>query len=199
MDSKSFTPIWKSISDFLYEEEANIDRKKIISVGTMLALAAILMGSDALASHRSHRSHSSHSSSSHGNGHNNHSSHQSHVSTHGSHSSTHSSHASSSHSSHGSSIHSNHASHSSEPAHVNHSSLPDHSAHSSHSSGSTSHTSHASASSVNTPTHSNSGVSNTIPDNTGTTTPDVTPEGVIDIRTPLTPPDSPLMNGEGGN
>lgn len=185
MDSNSFAPIWKSISDFLYEEEANIDRKKIISVGTMLALAAILMSSNALASHRSHRSsHSSHSSSSHGNGHNNHYSHQSHVS---------------SHSSHASSSHSNHASHSSEPAHVNHSSLPDHSAHSSHSSGSTSHTSHASASSVNTPTHSNSGVSNTIPDNTGTTTPDVTPEGVIDIRTPLTPPDSPLMNGEGGN
>lgn len=193
MDSNSFAPIWKSISDFLYEEEANIDRKKIISVGTMLALAAILMGSDALAAHGSHRSsHSSHSSSSHGNGHNNHYSHQSHVSSH-------SSHVSSSHSSHGSSTHSNHASHSSEPAHVNHSSLPDHSAHSSHSSGSTSHTSHASASSVNTPTHSNSGVSNTVPDNTGTTTPDVTPEGVIDIRTPLTPPDSPLMNGEGGN
>ena len=32
----------KAISDFLYEEEANISRKKLISVGTLLAIATIL-------------------------------------------------------------------------------------------------------------------------------------------------------------
>ena len=160
----SFNHIIKSISDFLYEEEANIDRKKIISVGTMLALAAIFMATDVFAKHGSHSSHSSHSS---------------HVSGSG-------------HSSHSSSYHTNHGSHESHESHESHAS---------HESSYATHTSHASAvrNIYTAPTHSNSGAAS-IYDGTSGTAPNAiepteVPEGVIDIRIPLTPPDSPLMNG----
>ena len=105
MKKPSFPVIDRSISDFLMEEEANISRKKILSVGTMLILVTLFLSTNVFAKHSSHRSHSSHSShvSGHLSGHQSHSSHQSHES-----------HVSSSyHSSHSSSVHSNHASHSS--------------------------------------------------------------------------------------
>lgn len=157
--------VLQSISDYLYEEEANIDRRKIISIGTILALATIFMATDAFAKHGSHSSHSSHGS-------------------HGSHSS----HASSSHSS-GHSNHSNHASHES------------HESHASHSSSTAYHYSHASSThSSGLPIHSNSGSASIEGGggNTGAVGPsdDVIEGGMIDIRIPLTPPDSPLMGGE---
>lgn len=162
MSQDNLEKFLQSISDYLYEEEANIDRRKIISIGTMLALAAILMATDAFAKHSSHSSHKSHSS--------------------------HISHGSSSHSS-GHSNHSNHSSHESHESHASHSSSNAH--HYSHSS---------SAHSSGAASHSNSGSSSAGNGNTsgGTTGPsdDVIEGGMIDIRVPLTPPDSPLMGGE---
>lgn len=101
-----FPEIQKSIQNYLYEEEGNITRNKLLMVGSLAVLMSVLFALDASAghsSHRSHSSHSSHSSGSHSSGHVSHASHQSHTS-----STTHSSHASSTHSSHGSSAaHSN--------------------------------------------------------------------------------------------
>lgn len=157
MAEEKMNPILKSISDYLYEEEANIDRKKIISIGTILALATFFMAADAFAKHGSHESHGSHGSHSSGSGY---------------------------HSSHASSFHSNHGSHES------------HESHASHESSYATHTSHASAvRSTYYPTHSNSGVADI--GNAGSVEPSATevPDGVIDIRIPLTPPDSPSMNG----
>lgn len=97
-----------------------------------------------------------------------------------------------------------------------HSSGATHSAHASHSSSALSHTSHASGLSgvgSSLPTHTNSGVAIdpsvpeipevspgiTIPPGSGLPSGSgadgALPDGVIDIRVPLTPPDSPLMNG----
>lgn len=95
-----FPKIHRSISDFLYEEEGNIPRSKMLMVGSMVLLLGILYAQDAFAAHKSHSSHRSHSShSSHRSGSGSHSSHQSHQS-HVSHSNnahnSHSSHANSS-------------------------------------------------------------------------------------------------------
>ena len=98
-----FPEIQKSIQNYLYEEEGNITRNKLLMVGSLAVVMSVLFALDASAGHSSHRSHSS---SSHSSGHSSHTSHQSHAS-HTS-STTHSSHASSTHSSHGSSAaHSN--------------------------------------------------------------------------------------------
>ena len=82
----------RSLNDFIYEEEGNISRGKILTVGSLLLIAGIIFADEVYARHSSHRSHVSHTS---------HSSHRSHTShrSHSSHSNTHSSHA-------------NHASHS---------------------------------------------------------------------------------------
>ena len=95
-----FPEIQKSIQNYLYEEEGNITRNKLLMVGSLAVIMSVLFALDASAGHSSHRSHSSHSSHSSGTqsyDHASHSSHQSHVS-HTS-STTHSSHASSTHSS----------------------------------------------------------------------------------------------------
>mgnify|MGYP001034554964 CR=1 FL=1 len=171
MEDNKLNPIFQSISDFLYEEEANIDRKKIISIGTLLCLATILMATDVMAKHSSHRSHSSHSSHSSGGS-------SYHSSSHGSHQShiSHTSHESSQ-------LHSSHASGSST-----------HSAHSSHSSAYANHTSHTSAAhNSGFAAHSNSGIaeSNAVEP----VTKEIPSDEMVDIRIPLTPPDSPSMNG----
>lgn len=95
--NKSKGKIRKSLSDFLYEEEGNISRGKILTVGSLLLLAGIIFADEVFGAHRSHSSHSSHSSSSSGysSSHGSHVSHQSHQS-HQSGGSTHSSHSSSS-------------------------------------------------------------------------------------------------------
>lgn len=99
-----FPEIKKSIQNYLYEEEGNITRNKLLMVGSLAVVMSVLFALDAEAGHRSHSSHSSHRSSSHGSGHESHVSHQSHQSGSG-----HSSHSSSSHSSHssGSAAHNN--------------------------------------------------------------------------------------------
>lgn len=96
-----FPEIKKSIQNYLYEEEGNITRNKLLMVGSLAVVMSVLFALDAEAGHRSHSSHSSHRSSSHGSGHESHVSHQSHQSGSG-----HSSHSSSSHGSHSSGSHS---------------------------------------------------------------------------------------------
>lgn len=179
MSNIKFPEFSRMIEDFLYEEEANISRKKIISVGSMLVLATLLMATEAFAGHSSHSSHKSHSShSSHSSGSGGHSSHESHVS--------HTSHTSAT-------THSNHSSHSN---HSNHASGT-HASHSSHSSAATSHTSHASATRSVIPSHSNTGISEPVEPVVRSAIPDETITDMIDIRVPQIPPDSPLINGAG--
>lgn len=103
---KKFEKLHDSITQFLFEEEGNITRNKVLVMGSMMILMGIIFVQEAFAGHSSHRSHSSHSShKSHSSGRGGHSSHSSHVS--------HTSHTSSStHSSHSSTTHSNAAPHS---------------------------------------------------------------------------------------
>lgn len=86
-----FPTVKKSITNFLYEEEANISRSKMLTLGSMMIIVSVLMiNSDVFARHGSHGSHSSHSShASHSSGsytpshvsHESHVSHASHVSS----------------------------------------------------------------------------------------------------------------------
>lgn len=123
-DDSIFPHIKKSIENFVNEEEGNIPRNKILTIGSMMLVLSILLASDAFAAHSSHRSHSSHSSHSSHRSHSNsghyshysHSSHSSHVS-----SSTHSNHSSHSNTSHSNSSYSSGSSvtKSTTPAHSN--------------------------------------------------------------------------------
>lgn len=72
-----FPEIQKSIQNYLYEEEGNITRNKLLMVGSLAVVMSVLFAMDASAAHGSHSSHSSHSSSSHAS----HTSHQSHTSS----------------------------------------------------------------------------------------------------------------------
>ena len=63
-----FPEIKKSIQNYLYEEEGNITRNKLLMVGSLAVIMSVLFALDAEAGHRSHSSHSSHRSSSHGSG-----------------------------------------------------------------------------------------------------------------------------------
>ncbi len=86
MDKKDIFPtIKKSLSSYLSDEEGNITRNKIITVGSLAIIMSIIYSMDVFAKHSSHRSHSSHSSHSSGRGgghysHVSHVSHSSHVS-----------------------------------------------------------------------------------------------------------------------
>ena len=113
MSDSIFPHIKKSIEDFVSDQEGNIPRNKVLTIGSMMLILSVLLADDAFAKHRSHSSHRSHKShrsgghvshfshksgtthsnhSSHSN-HSNHSSHSSHSNTHASHSNTHSSHS----------------------------------------------------------------------------------------------------------
>lgn len=98
-----FPDFKKSIEDYLYEEEGNITRNKLLMVGSLALIMSCLFALDVSAGHSSHRSHSSHSSHRSGSGghysHSSHESHQSHQSGSG-------------HSSHSSGSHSNYSAHS---------------------------------------------------------------------------------------
>lgn len=104
----NFPSIQKSVEDFIYDEDGNITRNKLVSIGTMIMVMAIVsaMNADAVhSSHRSHSSHVSHSSTSYIRSHSNHVSHSDHGShashaSHTSHSNT-SSHSNSLYSSEG--------------------------------------------------------------------------------------------------
>ena len=106
MDNSLFPQIARSISDFIEDQDGNIPRGKLLSIGTLLVLFSAIFAIDAYAAHSSHSSHKSHSSHSSSSYHRSHVSHTSHTSA--THSNYHGSH--SSHSSHTS--HSNTAMHS---------------------------------------------------------------------------------------
>ncbi len=93
-----FPKIKKSIEDFIDDDDGNITRKKLVTIGAMVIIMSLMYIDEVEAKHRSHSSHKSHSShsSSSGGGHSSHSSHESH-SSHSS-SAGHSSHSSSTHS-----------------------------------------------------------------------------------------------------
>lgn len=100
MDKYEFPSIQKTIEDFINDDDGNITRNHLVTIGAMILVMSIMSSMDAYAkhgSHRSHGSHGSHSSTSYIRSHTDHGSH----SDHGSHDS-HSSHTS----------HSNTASHS---------------------------------------------------------------------------------------
>ena len=54
MDDKKFPKIKKSIEDFIYEEEGNIPRNKVVALGTMILVMSLLMYDEVFAGHRSH-------------------------------------------------------------------------------------------------------------------------------------------------
>ena len=82
MSNSSFPHIQKAVTDFMYDQEGNIPRNKIMSIGSMLLIMAFLLGEEAFAAHGSHSSHSSHEShASHSSG-STHSSHASSTTTH---------------------------------------------------------------------------------------------------------------------
>ena len=78
-----FPEIQKSIQNYLYEEEGNITRNKLLMVGSLAVVMSVLFAMDASAAHGSHSSHSSHSfhSSHSSSSHASHTSHQSHTSS----------------------------------------------------------------------------------------------------------------------
>ena len=78
-----------SISDFLLDEEASIPKGRLLTIGSLMIVLAVVLGvQDAFAGHRSHRSHSSHRSGAY------HRSHVSHISHTSARHSSHSSHSS---------------------------------------------------------------------------------------------------------
>ncbi|BCN31076.1 His-Xaa-Ser repeat protein HxsA3 [Anaeromicropila herbilytica] len=87
-----FPKINKAIEDFINDEDGNIARSKLVTIGTMLILMSAIAASEVhvLAEHGSHSSHESHSSTSYIRDHSNHGSHDSHAShaSHTSHSNT---------------------------------------------------------------------------------------------------------------
>ena len=62
-----FPTIKKSLDDFIYDEEGNITRNKIVTIGTLVMIMSLLMYDEIFAGHRSHSSHGSHSSNTHSN------------------------------------------------------------------------------------------------------------------------------------
>ena len=51
-----------TVQDFLTDEEGNISRTKMITIGSMVILMSLMMSLEAFADHSSHSSHSSHQS-----------------------------------------------------------------------------------------------------------------------------------------
>lgn len=58
----NFPDISKSISDYLYEEEGNITRNKLLMIGSLSVVLSVLFTLEADAGHGSHKSHKSHTS-----------------------------------------------------------------------------------------------------------------------------------------
>ena len=61
MEEKLFPRIQKSVETFLNDEEGNVPRNKLLTVGSMVILMGILLTMDAFAAHRSHSNHANHS------------------------------------------------------------------------------------------------------------------------------------------
>ena len=94
-DEKSLFPhIQHAIKDFMFEEEANIPRNKVLTIGAMMLVLNFLLIEHGFAKHKSHTSHTVHGSHTTHGSHTDHSSHGSHT-THSTHTThvTHSDHA----------------------------------------------------------------------------------------------------------
>ena len=50
-EENKYLALEKIFSDFLYEEEANISRKRVVAIGTILALATVFLTTEAYAKH----------------------------------------------------------------------------------------------------------------------------------------------------
>ena len=116
MDFEELFPHVKhSVEDFLFDEEGNIPRSKILAVGSMIIVLSLMFAEKSFAAHRSHSTHRTHSSHRSG-GHTTHYTHTTHANSHSTHN-THSTH--STHSTHN--THSNHATHTTHSNHSTHS------------------------------------------------------------------------------
>jgi ABC-type Zn2+ transport system substrate-binding protein/surface adhesin len=145
-----FPHVKHAVEDFLFDEEGNIPRNRMLTIGSMMLILSMLLAEPVFAKHRTHYTHRTHS--------------------------THSTHSSSTHGSH-----STHSTHSTHVTHADHATHVTHGTHSTHANYAPSHSNSGSASIVEDP-------GNVIPSN-----PVDDLEGVIEIRHPLTPPDSPSM------
>ena len=112
-----FPHVKRSVEDFLFDEEGNIARSRVLVIGSMMVVLSMMLAEPVFAAHRTHSSHRTHST------HRTHSSHRSggHM-THFTHS-THST-----HSTHG--THNTHSNHSTHSTHSNHATHSNHSTHS---------------------------------------------------------------------
>lgn len=144
----NFPDIPKSISDYLYEEEGNITRNKLLMVGSLSVVLSVLFALEAEAGHGSHKSHKSHTSHSSGVHTQTDNSHNSHSSSSHTNSIKQTSHSNATHYAH----HVSHSSHRSKPP-VAHGS---HNSHQSHTNGAPSHTNTTPPAHTNHSSHSNS-------------------------------------------
>lgn len=81
-NNQIFPALTRALGDYLSDEEGNITRNRVISIGAMAIVLGMLCSMDVFAKHRSHSSHSSHvSSTRRGSTHYSHVSHSSHVSS----------------------------------------------------------------------------------------------------------------------
>jgi len=84
MLSEKFPKIKKKLSDFLYEEEGNIPRSTMLTIGTMALILSVFYFNDIFdddfSTHYSHDSHDSHYSHDSHDSHWSHDSHYSHSS-----------------------------------------------------------------------------------------------------------------------
>ena len=111
--------IERSLSNFLFDEEGNIPRNKILLIGPLVIVLSMLLSESIFAKHRTHSTHRTHNSH-RSNGHTTHYTHTTH-STHVTHSTSHGTHTT--HSTHGThSTHSNHSNHATHNTHSTHSS-----------------------------------------------------------------------------
>lgn len=79
-NSRVFPALTKALSNYLFDEEGNITRNRVVSVGAMAIVLGMLCSIDVFARHGSHGSHSSHVSGAYVRSHSNHFSHSSHAS-----------------------------------------------------------------------------------------------------------------------
>ncbi|MDO5133839.1 MAG: His-Xaa-Ser repeat protein HxsA3, partial [Eubacteriales bacterium] len=62
MDFEELFPHVKhSVEDFLFDEEGNIPRSKILTIGSMMIVLSMLLTEKAFAGHRTHYTHRTHS------------------------------------------------------------------------------------------------------------------------------------------
>ena len=124
-----FPHVKQSVENFLFDEEGNIPRSKILTIGSMIIVLSMLLTEKVFAAHRTHSSHRTHSthrthSSHRSNGHTTHYTHSTH-STHGTHANSHSN------------THATHNSHTTHSTHAN-----THSTHSTHANTHSTHSTH---------------------------------------------------------